>query len=93
VVFGGIVMNLPQTWTIIIYVGFVKVITEDSMLKEFNIKLRENEVKLLSDVLGELPTKYGVYNILARILGQANAQLEEMKKADEQQEQSNTEPV
>lgn len=55
----------------------------------FNIKMEENELKHLVEVLGDLPTKLGVYNTLSRIVGQANHQLEEAKN----EQKSNTEPV
>jgi hypothetical protein len=58
------------------------------ILKEFNIQLRENEVKVLVDILGDLPTKIGVYNILSKIVGQVNLQIE-----NEKREQDDPEPV
>jgi hypothetical protein len=41
---------------------------------EFTIKLQEQELKQLVEMLGELPTKSGAYVILANIVNQANNQ-------------------
>jgi len=45
-------------------------------MKEFHLQLTENEVEFIKAVLGELPTKSNAWQVLAKIHGQVEQQLQ-----------------
>ena len=45
-------------------------------MKEFKLHLAENEVEFIKQVLGELPTKSNAWQVLVKIQGQIEQQLQ-----------------
>ena len=45
-------------------------------MKEFHLQLAENEVEFIKQVLGELPTTSNAWQVLVKIQGQIEQQLQ-----------------
>lgn len=62
----------------------------------YKVELDEQDWKRITEVLGELPSKMGVYPYLVQIVDQVNGQIryyEELRRKNEAEASSNTEPV